>query len=406
MERGEADRLAAHVFLNNAMHAKSVVPVSDARLADFGLLEDAEAPAMLSYHVSRLYMRKHGALRPSFGTRDVGSSTWWLAIFFNEDVGACAPLQPCLPVNVIAVSHFLRTDGSCHHPTLLVPPTARSVLAPGAMVGASGVPPPPLDAPRRDLLFFRGGVYVPRGSTWKGNACDPPVAPKPYALPLMNAKAQESQKVRLAVACAFADAADVSMTLDPTQRVVSVGTTSATSRRSSTAPRSMLTAVFCLEMGGLVGYGVRWVQALEAGCVPVMLLPRDVELIPRWLAPLTEIGMELATRSSVPPMALRVDVTSAANSAAIAKSLLVRLRLLAANASWISGARAAGAAALQRARWDGGAGCNGAYNHTVRELVKMRDHATYRTRQARPGVALRSASGCHGIPGGGTVGGR
>ena len=159
-------------------------------------------------------------------------------------------------------------------------------------------------------------------------------------------------------------------------------------------------------MGGLVGYGVRWVQALEAGCVPVMLLPRDVELIPRWLAPLTEIGMELATRSSVPPMALRVDVTSAANSAAIAKSLLVRLRLLAANASWISGARAAGAAALQRARWDGGAGCNGAYNHTVRELVKMRDHATYRTRQARPGVALRSASGCHGIPGGGTVGGR
>ena len=42
--------------------------------------------------------------------------------------------------------------------------------------------------------------------------------------------------------------------------------------RALAGAASATASVFCFEPGGLSGFGVRWVQALEVGCVPILAL--------------------------------------------------------------------------------------------------------------------------------------
>jgi hypothetical protein len=135
-----------------------------------------------------------------------------------------------------------------------------------------------------------------------------------------------------------------------------------------------------VRVRGAAAQGVRWLQALEAGCIPLLVLAPNVRLIPPDLAPRTEaevaavadgeanatLGGEL---SRAPPIALRASALEMATADGAA-ALLARLRRIAAQHEWVDAARRAGAAALQRARWDADEPrCQGAFH---RALVALR----------------------------------
>lgn len=74
--------------------------------------------------------------------------------FFTNDAGACGTWRVPWP-SVLVLSHYHR-DGGCHNRTLLVPPTTKSLLRDGGLVGTAGPPPPSpaASAARTTLLFF------------------------------------------------------------------------------------------------------------------------------------------------------------------------------------------------------------------------------------------------------------
>ena len=184
--------------------------------------------------------------------------------------------------------------------------------------------------------------------------------------------------------------------------------------RVRSVAQGMGDAIFCLETGGRFGgFGVRWIQALAAGCIPLLILPPGVEIIPRWLSSFGPVPVSHAlvlARSQRSQRRRAGDVkgdtgtlgspgttdsehstesgdqttdttTGASASAAILQahyasltnlthvsSLVSQLQALAADGPWLRETQRAGEEAFELVRYDRPA----VFEHISREICRIR----------------------------------